>query len=384
MKKLFISLSVLLLSVSCLCACSKVNQDTDAGTYTATVMVYNSVEYAPVELTGGDAKLVLKEDGSGTVSIGKGQSTLLWEKGEDGQIKITCDNIESNATRYNDVIVMDNGFGTTMRYVFVRKGADIVVSGKVKVDSGKLGDYEVEYLGAERYTDSEGSDAIKVFYNFTNNSETDMMSTGIIRFQAFQGEELLDYSKMEDTDPAYGDYIRRVLYARPGTTVRCERHWKLNNDKKVFIEAFTYNNDKYHCYTEELNLSKLTGAPEQGWLPAKVEDPKWSDGLEDAGKVGDFDVTIDKVEYADNEITMSITMTNNTDQPLVPSTYVIPRVYQDGLELRVTANTYPDEIAKDQTISVTYTTECRTDSPIEYQVMDYNYQAVLGGVLQVK
>lgn len=127
-------------------------------------------------------------------------------------------------------------------------GASSNSSSSQKVNSaqkndGKLGDYVCTLKSATKCKNWEGKDAIRIVYNFTNNSQNPSSFDVALEDKVFQ-----DGIALESTFQSSDDEIFDVQI-KPGVTKEVEKVYLLRNgtsDLEIEVnELLSFSNDKY-------------------------------------------------------------------------------------------------------------------------------------------
>ncbi len=247
----------------------------------------------------------------------------------------------------------------------------------IELESFILGDFNVEFVGAELFEDSDGENAIRVYYDFTNNSDETVYPSSEVYFDVVQNGHVLDttYASYDEDVAEYGNKSLRI---RPGCGIRCIAEYAL--DAEEGIVTMTISNWDDDEESTEFDPAALPGAPAKAYEIEPVDDPKWISTWSDTGVYDDdFAVTITEAEvgddgYGNDMVRVYYEFTNNSDDKQSPS-WATMIAFQDGVELKTTyPKTYTDEDdarTEDAAIGETVTAaKCfivRTDSPIEVQ-----------------
>lgn len=102
-------------------------------------------------------------------------------------------------------------------------------------DSGELGDYTVSILNHELTEDYEGNPAIRVYFDFTNNSEDTASFYIATSVKAFQNGIELETAVCIDDVEADDNNLKDI---KQGATLQCTRIFLLDDDSSpVEIEA---------------------------------------------------------------------------------------------------------------------------------------------------
>lgn len=249
--------------------------------------------------------------------------------------------------------------------------------------SDKNGDYSVILQSIEKFTDSQGNPAIRLYYDFTNNSSYTCTSADAMEWHIYQNEE-----KLSNVYPPNGEKVSEdshaLLNVRPGYSVRCIRQVAFP-DETAPIRVTLEDSKNNPLMDMEVTVDQITGAPEVPFEPALVADPQWlKDWPSEAVYHTDYVVAIQSTEVVEGYegermLRVYFDFTNNSEEAnsyffAIYSTCV----YQDGVELDngfaaemvESDNVYADKIDPGQSITLSYCYVLRTDSPVEIEVLD--------------
>ena len=105
----------------------------------------------------------------------------------------------------------------------------------VSAEEGDLGDYYIKILDAETgLEDYEGTPVIVIRYEYTNNSEENMMFDLAVNAQAFQDGVQLDLALVDEYSEEYENSSKEI---KTGTTITCEVYYELTSESDVEIEV---------------------------------------------------------------------------------------------------------------------------------------------------
>lgn len=257
--------------------------------------------------------------------------------------------------------------------------------------------YAVQYQGAEMVKDYGGNDALRIYYDFTNNSDEGQHAHNAVRMGLTQdGAELKESGVMAaDETEYYGNESHTV---RPGVTIRGTAVYALSQaEGSVHVKMYNYYNDETDVLEFDVDLANLPGKPEQAWTITPVTDPKNVTGLTTGGVVDeDYEVTIDGIEKAkgyDGEdlVRVLFTFTNNSDDDEDMWTAAHLEVFQDNIEMMETTalpeaesdDAFYADVAPGQTVKTSVCYILRTDSPIEVEIGD-GWSVLYGARFDVK
>ena len=105
------------------------------------------------------------------------------------------------------------------------------------VGHGELGDYTVSILNHDILEDYEGNRAIRVYFEFTNNSSDATSFMFAIHTIAFQDGVELELAIVLDRVTDDDNALKKI---KPGTTLTCTSIYVLDSESQVQIEASEY------------------------------------------------------------------------------------------------------------------------------------------------
>lgn len=398
------SFSVLVIVCICLClltGCMGAVLTGLSGTFVATACYLDGEE---VPLDG--EYLELDSDGTGAFCLKGERYDLVWSlsgdyfsfEDEDGdRFDGTCNGI-----------VIEGDYFDGYSYVFeleqlveeTEEESSFTAADEAEMApaSGHIFDYDVSIVGAEPIVDMDGKEGIRIYWDFTNNSDDVVYPYEDLYIDLEQNGRLLDttYCTYEDDAPEYGnDY----LYLRPGVSIRCCSEFTCDMDGDPVTVSI------YHWMDEEEKImalydpADLPGRPDEDMLMETVSDPAWTESLPTEGEFdGDYYVSIDGAEVVKGweegteVLRVYFTFTNNSEEEASMWWNTNVRAMQDGVEVLTDwpeTDVEEDEnfdldIAPGESIRCSECYVIRSDSPIEIEVYEFGEGAVLGTVFEVK
>ena len=112
-------------------------------------------------------------------------------------------------------------------------GAD--KSKNAATDEGALGDYYVKILNAEQVKSFEDIDCLRVYFEFTNNSENDTSFFVATSAKGFQNGIQMEttYIGSENGVPEDDNYLKDI---KPGATIKVTEAFVCEDDSSVLVE----------------------------------------------------------------------------------------------------------------------------------------------------
>jgi hypothetical protein len=247
-------------------------KDSPAGSYKLTGYVENGEEQdlSALEELGMVFYLVLDEDGTGYMDVVGEQTNLKWDENtftdedgaasqytyENGVLKLSTEDGEMTFTRLTD-----------SELAYYQEHGSGFPEGESFEGEGEIGEYYVRIVGAEALEDDDGDPAIRIWYDFVNQSDEVVAPWTALYTTAQQNGEDLDFTYLNDDVPESGN---NALGVAPGYTARCTALYEYDpalGTISVAISEFMGNS-----VTAELDPNALPGAPEYDG-PAWEEDP---------------------------------------------------------------------------------------------------------------
>lgn len=260
--------------------------------------------------------------------------------------------------------------------------------------TAQLGDFEVTIQAAEHFTDAEDGNAIRCYYDFTNNSDYLTSAWEELTIEATQDGKVLDgtYAYAEDDVPEYGNSSRNII---PGATIRCIEEYAYDPDGGIVYLTIEegYSEDEM---TMEFDPAYLQGRPEELEIPL-ISDPDFTAAMSMEGSLEDgYDIVIEGMEfdedYSGEEILRVLfTFTNNGEEATSAFYETYVDALQDGIGLEEvsayneveTDENYDVEIEPGESILCSLCFELRSDSPVEVMIHDGWNDATIGTVFDI-
>lgn len=247
--------------------------------------------------------------------------------------------------------------------------------------SADWADCSISIVGAEHFLDSEGKDAIRVYYDFTNKTDETKCAYNILEYAFEQdGYELVrTWSDYENTCP---EELNEDLYLRPGASIRCVAQFRMKADGgPVSATIYNYWNEQQRL-TVQFDPANLPGRPAQEFTIVPVPQPMWMANLHGEGVYNDnYYIKIETAELTEgyeggNVLRVYFEFTNNSTEECSLWYAATIYAYQDGIELGNTLaavdttedNNFSTMIKPGETIRASCCFELRTTSPVEIEI----------------
>ena len=355
-------------------------------------------DMAELEALGMAYYLVLEADGTGYMDMLGEKTPLQWDGGT-----IRDDEGNVSAFHYADDQIMLEG--ESSKKIFVRltdeQLADYQEHGSGSIEDilgglidlfgnfedttvyveteGMIGDYAVRFVGAEALKDADGKDALRVWYDFTNQSG-EVVTAAALNLDAEQGEDA-DYMAWTyvDSEVSVPEDDTEYLAVAPGFKVRCALLYEFDPaGGEIAIKAYNWDGEGvvYH-----LDPANLPGAPADTFTYGEaVEGVGYMDGVpasDDAVEI----LGIERVKDWDDEdaVLVRFRFTNigssEASFGMARDNYALQdgyglesAVYMDGAE-EEQENVWTD-IAPGESVEVALAFLLRTDSPVAVSSKD--------------
>lgn len=263
--------------------------------------------------------------------------------------------------------------------------------------AGNLGDYYVEVVGVEHFEDIDGEPAIRIYYDFTNNSD-ELSYGGTLDILAKQsGFELVDtYASYEDDVAEYGN---AWLYVYPGVTIRCIEELSYNPEAggTIVVEMEDWWSDE--TLTFEVDAADLPGAPASSRAIETISDPSYTQGWPTEGQINDgyfklLDAEVfegGSYDDYDQIVRFTFEFTNTSDEETSAWMESYTYAFQDGVELETAYvwddtdadRMYDTDIAPGETAVCAVCYGLRSDSPVELSISDLWDDTLIGMCVSV-
>lgn len=251
------------------------------------------------------------------------------------------------------------------------------LEGKTVSKDGVLGEYVVNFVGAEKVTDKNGSPAILVYYDFTNNSSKDVSAFSVIELSAFQNGSTLHTAVSDEGFPYEGN---SGLMLRPGAALRCCALYEYSPEAgPVSALACNWTKDKstvsYALFPED----KLFGEESEFFLTPRQNDD-YSDKFASEAAMGDYYVSIGEAEFFTDSgspcVRIYIKYTNRSSGSAAFSGSIMAYAYQDDVQLGNFSSSSPSstdeniwaDLQPGESIDLSLTYALRTESPLELEL----------------
>lgn len=262
--------------------------------------------------------------------------------------------------------------------------------------TGEWEEYAITIAGAEAFVDSDGKDAIRVYYDFTNNSQETTNAYAELAFAVEQDGY--------ETETTYADYDNQVeedengsLNIRPGVSIRCVEEYFMKVDGGLLTFAVSNFWNEEERIEVQFDPKNLPGVPDYELTMLTVEDPQWIVGCPNEGLYDEmFYVVMEGIEVVDGNdgdpvLRVYYEFTNNSEEAANMWFSADPIVYQDGVELCdgfpaetvMEDGNYIEDIEPGETIRTSYCYKLKSSNPVEIELADSWTGEVIGMVCAI-
>ncbi len=327
--------------------------------------------------------ILLGADGEGTFTFEGVDYAMEWTL--EGSEFSFIDELDNGFEGYYFNGSIEGCYADTYDYIFEAAEDDAglqrpVPTGDFEPVSGRIGGHRVSLLGAEHFEDSDGEEAVRFYYEFTNGGDGTISPSQCLWETAMQdGDELeLTYADYEDYAPEDGN---EYLGLRPGATIRCvsEFNYEPTGGAVVFLLQDWGQEETVEA---SFDPARLPGPPsdELEYTP----EPNPTTTAAASGTIADGYFVIEDMELTtgwDGEELVRIycSFTNQGDEAESFFWDVEDWAIQDGVALKdgyaaedldEDWNWFTD-IEPGETILCAMVYELRSDNPVIFELHDY-------------
>lgn len=369
----------------------------EVGYYTFYSAEVDGVSFTAEDLAalgedGDYASLQLSGDGTALLVLDGEEQLLNWADG------LLTDGDESMAYALDGdkITISIEGF----EMVFLRSGDGAEGGDTPSADSNvfsascDVDDYHIEVIGAEQYTDMDDKTAVRIYMNYTNNSDVPCSFYSALYCEVFQdGYQLV--SAYPDYDiPEYNTGSQNIL---PGCTLRVAEEFVFQPDGGE-LELKLYEYDVEDAVVITLDPANLPGAPAEPFSFTPYDSSSLVEGLSASGTLGDgYDVTIRDLEitkswYGVEMVRVFIDFTNNSAEATELWDVTVITAMQDGVALYSsyadddveTDDNYTQSVEPGQSITVSMCYVLHdTGSPIAFLIDGFAVTGEVGTMLEL-
>lgn len=264
----------------------------------------------------------------------------------------------------------------------------VFAAGILTSDSGSC---TVEFVGAELFADDDGSQSLRIWFDFRNDTAETLSARDRISF-------FMDVRQNEqDLPQAHSPYGKEIpeeynknMPVRPGAVIRCVEQKKVDPGSGAVSVVL----DADSAVTWELDLNDLPGAPAEALQTDAVADPGWTKPLPLEGIYEDsYYIRIDSAEVTtdtdgNRALRVFFEYTNNSDQDNDMWRIADLWAFQDGIGMDYvfpdswtdTDERFEDDLAVGETWTVSRLFRLYSDSPLEVELIDDKGGTGLGAV----
>ena len=393
MRKILLS-GIVFLSVLCfLCGCS----EKKGKKYTGTILTVNvnktDIDYPADRFYEGGAALTLYKDGKGKLQLGKTVSGISYEINGD-EFTMLCDGIPCSGYFRSGMIGFRNFLDAGSDIIFAEEGIGLSEDQAVICEDGILGDYSIRFIGAdpikvrkshtsdEEVTEEEQmaeEDAVLVIYDFTNHSSQAISPKFALEFTAYQNGERLENGYSEYENELYANQFAAI---QPGVTIRCAEQYLYDPaGGSITAEAFCSDYSRGYRYISAFDASNMPSVSKE-WTIPEVKDPKYAEGKEAGGSIGNYEVAINDAESFEDAngscLRAVFTFKNISGKEIAPWNATKVKVFQDGVRLKLIVpekskdidNVYLHDVYEGKELEFAYVFQLRNNNPVVVEISD--------------
>lgn len=241
-----------------------------------------------------------------------------------------------------------------------------------QMGSGVFDSFAAEFVGAELFTAADGTQALRVYFDFLNLSDSAVAPSERLLISAVQDGQTLNWAQ-----DANGD-TESNLSARlqPNHNARCFLQYALVSESTV---AVLLDDSSGHTVSALISISQLPGAPAEPLERVEMssETQLTTDLPAEYTIIDRYTATILGGEIQDDVLTVSVDLTNNSNpDPVEAITLFTLSAYQDGVELTrvVTEGADLALAAVGETVRCELSFSLRSDSPILVELYGFREQ----------
>lgn len=248
---------------------------------------------------------------------------------------------------------------------------------ETELGKGVYENYSASFVGAERFTAADGSEALRVYFDFENRSADSVSASERLLYSAVQDGKTLNWAQSAEPIELEGNLTLRL---QPGHSIRCVLQYALVSEATV---AVSLSDSQGQSVSALISLQRLPGAPaeiESGETAS--EEP--STDLDAEGTLFDaYTVHLTGGEVFDSDegrvIAVSLDFTNRANPESVGVWDCLwLYAYQDGVQLEAAAVEEGDFLvsaAAGETVSCTAPFLLRSDSPVLVEAYGFREEA---------
>lgn len=247
-----------------------------------------------------------------------------------------------------------------------------------ELGSGRFETFEAAFTGAETFTIADGSEVMRVYFDFTNCSDESVSAQDRLLISAVQDGKTLVWAETENAEAD-----NSALRLQPGHKIRCTLDYKLVSSSPV---AILLDDAEGHTVSALLPLDQLPGAPEDEASAEPSAEETTTQLAAQCDLFGLYNITITggTVDESGRVMTVSVDFTNHSD-PQEADIWSCIRMfaYQDGVELTFVE---PEEetielAALGQTITTSNTFELRGEGHVLVELYGFRETEPCAGLV---
>lgn len=274
----------------------------------------------------------------------------------------------------------------------------------------------VAISGAEMAVDGDGNSFLRVYYDYTNTSDSAENQDPDYCVQFIKAEQ--DGHEVEEFYLGYGDSAEipedndTTMSIQPGITVRRSELFEIDPEGGIVSLTITliqgswmYTEDQLDTFVVELDPADLPGAPAEALPEPLIEDPTYVEGWDTEGQEDNeytgYRVALheeyDVFEYDEEYyVRVYMTYTNTGSEVWSPALTLPINAYQDGISLELEDTYFMDDECIVETdapfmedaetgeeIECSAVFALKTMSPVEVAIENSDYDVYVGACYDV-
>lgn len=258
-------------------------------------------------------------------------------------------------------------------------------SASTQMGSGVFETFAAEFVGAELFTAEDGTQALRVYFDFMNLSQNAVAPSERLLCSAVQDGHTLNWANSA-ADAAVAEEGNLSLRLQPNHSARCVLQYALVSESTV---AVLLDDSNGHTVSALVSIGQLPGAPEpMAQDETASDDTLTTDLAADCTLFDLYEASILGGEFTETDagtvLTVSVDFTNKSNpEEVTPMTILSLSAYQNGVELPVAEDYMPplDMAATGETIGYEAQFVLRGDDPVLVELYGFREETPSAGVV---
>lgn len=244
-----------------------------------------------------------------------------------------------------------------------------------QMGSGVFDSFAAKFVGAELFTTADGTQALRVYFDFTNLSDSAAAPMDWLLISAVQDGQTLNWAQDINEDAQTGQ-SSLSLRLQPNHSARCILQYALVSESTV---AVLLDDSNGHTVSALFAIGYLPGAPEEALIQSgtATDEPIATDLPSECTILDLYTAAITGSQVNGEVLTVSVDLTNNSNPtPVEVSGLFTLSAYQDGLELTMveTETLSLSTAAAGETVHCELSFFLRSDSAILVELYGFREQ----------